>query len=173
LFDNNPATAFTLGLGGTQVAGTGVLSVLIAPTTNLITGGSLRTPGGRRATNGPIDFTEIFLGNNGGGWQKVGKLGNDGSIDTTGGLAGIVLSAVLADEFASFSLTITSGAYNSFRFVDVTPAIGFNRDGFDITAFSLTSDLTLPTPIPSPGTLLLAALGLAGLGVLRRRRVFS
>jgi hypothetical protein len=167
MFDSDAATAYTLGLGGSPSPDSGSLNFVIAPTTNLITGGTLLT--GRRATSEPLDFAELYLGNNGGGWQKVGKLGNDGSIDTTGGLAGVVLSAVVADTSASFSLSVLSGAYNSLRFLDVTPALGANRDGFDIASFSLTSDLALPNPVPTPGTLALAALSLAGLWLVRRR----
>jgi hypothetical protein len=169
MFDGNPATAFTLGLGGTVNSAGGSLNFVIAPTTNLITSGTLLTPGGRKTPTGAIDFAELYLGKGGSEWQKVGKLGNDGSIDTTGGLAGVVLSAVVAETSTSFSLTVLSGTYNSLRFLDVTPAQGANRDGFDIAAFSLTSDLALPNPVPTPATLALAALSLAGLWLVRRR----
>jgi MYXO-CTERM domain-containing protein len=167
MFDSNPATVFTLGLGGQPLPESGQISFVIFPTANLIGSGTLLTPGGRRATAGLIDFAELYLGNGGGSWQKVGKLGNDGSIDTTGGIAGVVLSAVADDTTASFSLTVTGGSYNSVQFRDVTPAVGANRDGFDIAAFSLTSDTALP--VPTPGTLPLAALSLAGLWLMRRR----
>jgi hypothetical protein len=169
MFDSDAATAYTLGLGGSPSPDSGSLNFVIAPNTNLITGGTLLTPGGSRTAPGAIDFAELYLGNGGGSWQKVGKLGNDGSIDTTGGLAGVVLSAVVANDSASFSLSVLSGAYNSLRFLDVTPAEGANRDGFDIASFSLTSDLALPNPVPTPGTLALAALSLAGLWLVRRR----
>lgn len=51
------------------------------------------------------------------------------------------------------------------RFNDVTPGTGENAYAFGRTTVSA------PAPVPEPGTALLTALGLAGLGVQRRRRV--
>jgi MYXO-CTERM domain-containing protein len=166
MFDNDPGTLFTLGLGGTASnGGGGTIEFLISPATNLITGATLVTTG-RSVGSTLIDFTELFLGVNATGWQYLGKLGSDGSIDTTGGLAGVLLSSVVALDTTTFSLSLAGGAFNSVRLRDVTPQTGANRDGFDIAAFSVTSDMTVPTP----GTLALATLGLVALGVSRRRR---
>ena len=65
----------------------------------------------------------------------------------------------------TFSLTVSSGAYNSVRFSDVSPLVGANRDGFDIAEFRVTS-----TPVSEPATLALVGLSLMGLSVMRRRQ---
>ncbi len=163
MFDGNPATVYTIGLGGTGAGG--VLDLVISPTTNPISSGTLVTPGGRNGLTGVIDFAELYFGTDGGSYQLVGRLGTDGSIDTLGGLANVLLAATLTDDTTTFSLSVLNGTYNSVQFHDVTPTQGANRDGFDVASFSLTSGAAVPTP----GTLALVALALAGLPFVRRR----
>ena len=164
MFDNNLTTIYSLGLGGTGAGGT--LDFVISPVTNLITSGTVieLTTGGVTGS-GHIEFAKMFLGVNGGNWQLVGKLGNDGSVDGTGAIAGALLSANLMGNTTTFSLTVSSGAYNSVRFSDVSPLVGANRDGFDIAEFRVTS-----TPVSEPATLALVGLSLMGLSVMRRRQ---
>jgi hypothetical protein len=164
VFDNNLATIYSLGLGGTGAGGT--LDFVISPVTNLISSGTVieLTTGGVTGS-GHIEFAQVFLGVNGGGWQLVGELGNDGSVDGTGAIAGALLSANLMGNTTTFSLTVSSGAYNSVRFADVSPLAGANRDGFDIAEFRVTS-----TPVSEPATLALVGLSLVGLSVMRRRQ---
>jgi len=163
MFDGDPTTVYSLGLGGTGAGGE--LELLIAPTTNPISSGTLVTPGGLNGLTGAIDFSELYLGIDGGNYQLVGRLGSDGSIDTVGGLPNVLLTATLADDTTTFSLSVLSGTYNTVQFRDVTPNEGANRDGFDVGSLSLVSGAAVPTP----GTLAIVALGLAGLSLVRRR----
>lgn len=164
MFDNQLNTMFSLGLGGTGAGGW--IDFVISPTTNTITSGTVieLTNGGPVASR-HIEFAKMYLGVDGAGWQYVGLLGNNSTVDMAGGIAGAALT-VNPLGGTNFALTVMTGAYNSVRFQDASPLTAGNRDGFDISEFRLTSS----NPVPEPTTLALLGAGLLGLSVLRRRK---
>ena len=160
MFDGNNSTIYSLGLGGS-------ISLTIAPTTNMITSGSvieLTNLGSNHA-----ETARFYLGDGAGSWIYIGNLINS----QTGGGAGVTnenlsvatLALDTTGAASTYTLTINNGVFNSLRLVDISPNSGADRDGFDIAELRVTS-----VPVPAPATLAILGGGLLGLAAVRRRR---
>lgn len=161
MFDNDNSTLLSLGLGGTGAGGT--LSLLIAPTDNVITSGSVIEL--TNVGSGHKEKADLFLGTNLGSWVKIGTLFNDALGATVSVVANpyATLSAVDGNGPTTYSLTVLSGSFNSLRLEDKSEIVAGNRDGFDIAELRITS-------VPEPATLALLGAGLLGLAGLQRVR---
>lgn len=174
MFDNNLATAYSLGLGGTGAGGT--LELVISPSTNLITRSSVvQGPFGATAHD---EIALVSLGLNGGGYVAVGRFKSTTAGPEVINLAPLVakLSFEVVDSRNYFSLIVLSGVFNTLRLNDESPYLlgangTTNRDGFDISVLSITSSdrLSDPQPVPEPGTLALAFAALLAAKLARRR----
>jgi hypothetical protein len=158
MFDNNPATILSLGIGGEAI-------FVISPTTNTITTGSII-----ELTNlgsGHVEEARLFLGLNGGAWVAIGDLLN--TQNSGGGAVQNMAPGVATLGFSTsgatstYSLTVTGGSFNSLRLLDLSPNAGSGRDGFDIAELRVSS-------VPEPAALALLGAAVFGLGLVRRRR---
>lgn len=117
-------------------------------------------------------FYGIDIGDFGGqvtlDFYKSGDVVKSETLSTTSSATGTIDGSVLyfgliaegsSEEFDKVAFRTTTGAGDYFAF-----------DNFTIASRGqVTDDTTPPNPTPIPGTLLLAGLGLAGLGAMRRR----
>ena len=178
MFDGDLNTAYSLGLGGTALGGGGgTLELLISPTTNFITSGSV-IEWTFQGTN-HAERAIISLGLNGGGYVEIGEIFNTetgvaaGVLDYGSGVATLALGTDPSNAHTNFVLTVTSGVFNTLKLQDDSPfTLGRggtkNRDGFDVAELSITSSDGVV--IAEPMTLALFGAGLLGLGLARRRR---
>jgi hypothetical protein len=175
MFDGDLNTAYSLGLGGTGAGGT--LELVISPTTNFITGGSV-VEWTFQGTN-HAERAIVSLGLDGGGYVEIGEIFNTetgtsaGVIDYGSGVATLMLGPDPSNAHTNFVLTVSSGVFNTLKLQDNSPFLlgrggTKSRDGFDVAELSITSNDGVV--IAEPVALALFGAGLLGLGLARRRR---
>ena len=170
MFDNDNSTMFSLGLGGTQPGGGGLLEFVIAPSTNAITSGSIIELSFVGSGQREKEKAELFLGINGGAYVLIGTLLNDelgATVDTTGGSPLATISATGVNGLTTFTLTVIGGSFNTLKLQDISPIEGAGSDGFDVAELRITSNVTL---VPEPASLALLGAGFLGLAAIRRQR---
>lgn len=164
-FDNNLATMYSLGIGGSA-------AFIIDPATNAITSGSVI-----ELTNlgsGHKESAKLYLGVNGAGWVEIGELLNSELGGTATQIADATIAAITASASGAsttYTLSVGSGVFNSLMLVDTSAgrnAASSAFDGFDITELRVTSDGGVA--VPEPAALALFGAGLLGLGLVRRRK---
>jgi hypothetical protein len=150
----------------------------------LVSGYNDKTP---PATGVPVDAAYIAAtGGGGGGAGKIAKITLDagfvltlpvtGLLDLTveALLGGVVQgAATLSKDFNDTALhqmaiELTDKAFDEIRLYGKQPELQYFR--IDNLLVDVTDKPTPPGPVPAPGTLVLVALGLAGMRAARRRR---
>ena len=118
------------------------------------------------------DIYSFTIASTADGWGGVLDLNTDGNTILLGvsrialfGLEGLIAFQTTTDNFRFSGLT--AGSYS----LHVMGGVAEDGDvtGTDVS-YTGALNLSLPTPVPEPGTLALIGLGLAGAGLMGRRR---